>query len=265
MIALVTGANQGIGAAVAIALAEAGADVCATYLRLDPHAHADDAAFPADYDRARAAPVDATLDAIRAAGARATAIEADLALEATVPPIFDTAERDLGPVDVVVHCASGWSADSFVPGTDRFGRAVARVSPATFDPQFSVDARATALLVAEFARRHVERNATWGRIVTFTSDGSNGFPGEVSYGAAKAALESLTLSAAHELAPYGITANVVHPPVTDTGWITDAVRAGADASGPFGRVATADEVADVVVFLTSSRSDRVTGQVLRLH
>ena len=56
-----------------------------------------------------------------------------------------------------------------------------------------------------------------------------GFPGEVSYGAAKAALENYTMSASTELAPFGITANVVHPPVTDTGWITDE-SAGATAS-----------------------------------
>ena len=51
-----------------------------------------------------------------------------------------------------------------------------------------------------------------------------GFPNEVSYGAAKAALENYTMAAAFELAPLGITANVVHPPVTDTGWVTDEVR-----------------------------------------
>ena len=52
-----------------------------------------------------------------------------------------------------------------------------------------------------------------------------GFPQEVSYGAAKAALENYTMAASSELAPYGITANIVHPPVTDTGWVTDEVRA----------------------------------------
>jgi 3-oxoacyl-[acyl-carrier protein] reductase len=110
---------------------------------------------------------------------------------------------------------------------------MAAVTAATFDAQFAVDARATALLIAELARRHVARGATWGRIVSLTSRGPDGFPSEVSYGAAKAALENYTLSAAHELAPHGITANVVHPPITDTGWVTDAVRQAA-ATTPFG-------------------------------
>ncbi len=57
-----------------------------------------------------------------------------------------------------------------------------------------------------------------------------GFPGEVSYGAAKAALENFTMSAATELAEFGITANVVYPPVTDTGWVNEAVRAAVAAN-----------------------------------
>lgn len=61
---------------------------------------------------------------------------------------------------------------------------------------------------------------TSGRIVGMSSGGPDAFPEEVSYGAAKAALENYTMSAAYELADLGITANIVHPPVTDTGWIT---------------------------------------------
>jgi 3-oxoacyl-[acyl-carrier protein] reductase len=67
------------------------------------------------------------------------------------------------------------------------------------------------------------RTATWGRIVGPTSGGPTGFPTEVFYGAAKATLEN-TMSTAFELAPLGITANVVNPPVAETGWITDDVR-----------------------------------------
>ncbi len=66
-------------------------------------------------------------------------------------------------------------------------------------------------MISEFARRHAERGADWGRIVGLTSGGPLGLPGEVSYGAAKAALESYTMSAAMELATLGITANVVYP------------------------------------------------------
>jgi len=139
--------------------------------------------------------------------------------------LFDFVESELGPVDILINNASGWLADTFVPAEpDRFNRNTAGVSAETFDRQFAVDARASAALIAEFARRHVARHAKWGRIIGLTSGGLNGFPGEVSYGAAKAALENYTMSAAYELAGLGITANIVHPPVTDTGWITEDVR-----------------------------------------
>ena len=74
-------------------------------------------------------------------------------------------------------------------------------------------------------RRHRERAASWGRIIGLTSGGELGFPEEVSYGAAKAAQTNYTMSAASELAELGITANMVHPPITDTGWVTDEVPA----------------------------------------
>lgn len=78
----------------------------------------------------------------------------------------------------------------------------------------SANTSGSARLIGEFARRDAARGATWGRIVGLTSGGPMGFPNEVSYGAAKAALENYTMSAAFELAPLGVTANVVHPPVT---------------------------------------------------
>ena len=88
------------------------------------------------------------------------------------------------------------------------------------DLTFGVDAKAGALLIAQFSRRYLDRGATWGRMVALTSGGTGGFPGEVTYGAAKAALESYILSASRELSKKGITANVLYPPVTDTGWAT---------------------------------------------
>ena len=106
--------------------------------------------------------------------------------------------------------ATGWVADTFsATPEDRFGHQQVRVSAETIDRQFAVDARGSALLIAEFARRHVVRGGMWGRIIGLTSGGPTGFPNEVSYGAAKAALENYTMSAAFELAGLGITANIV--------------------------------------------------------
>jgi 3-oxoacyl-[acyl-carrier protein] reductase len=72
-----------------------------------------------------------------------------------------------------INNASAWLADTFVPATpDRLGRNAERLPAATFDRQFSVDARASAALIAEFARRHAARTARWGRIIGLTSGGT---------------------------------------------------------------------------------------------
>jgi len=206
------------------------------------------------------------VERIRAAGGRAVAAEEDLADPAAPGRLFDLAEAALGPVDILVNNASGWVQDTFAPAaTDQHGRTMRQVSAETFTRQFAVDAMAPALLIAELARRCRERGATWGRIVGLTSGGPDGFPEEVSYGAAKAAQTNYTMSAAQELAPLGITANMVHPPVTDTGWVTDAVREFVAGSRTHTHVAPPEQVAEVVVWLCSPAADLVSGNVIQLR
>ena len=263
--AIVTGANHGIGAATARALAASGCAVlCAYYRVADP----GDPGTPQAYRDNRAEGAAAVTAAIEAAGGRALAVEADLTDPAAAARLFDTAQEQLGPVDILVNNATGWLADTFaVPpgGRDRLGRVLQPVTAATWARQFGVDAMGAALLIAEFARRHIARGATWGRIIGLTSGGTLGFPEEVSYGAAKAAQENYTMSAAVELAPYGVTANMVHPPVTDTGWVTDAVRALVADSRELVHVAAPDEVADVIAYLASDAAALITANKLTLR
>jgi 3-oxoacyl-[acyl-carrier protein] reductase len=88
------------------------------------------------------------------------------------------------------------------------------------------------------------------------------WPEEVSYGAAKAALENYTMSAAFELARNGVTANAVHPPVTDTGWVTPAVQDEVAKSEELIHVASPEEVADVISFLCSEEAQLITANVI---
>ena len=179
--------------------------------------------------------------------------------------LFHAAEVSFGPVEILVNNASGWRQDTFTPGRpDPLGRQSYTVTPATFDAQFEVDARGTALLIAEFARRHVERGGSWGRIVSLSSGGPNGFPGEVSYGAAKAALENYTMSAAWELGRYGVTANVVHPPVTDTGWVTPEIEQASIAASPLAHIAQPSDVAEVICLVCSPQAGFITGNRIRM-
>lgn len=109
-VALVTGANHGIGAAAARALAAQGAPVLLAYLRLEPD---PGDGTPAAYGEQRAQRAEDVVREIEAAGGRAVALEADLADPAAPGRLLDAAERAPGPVEILVHNASGWLADSF--------------------------------------------------------------------------------------------------------------------------------------------------------
>jgi 3-oxoacyl-[acyl-carrier protein] reductase len=262
-VALVTGANHGIGAATAAALADHGALVLLSYLRVD-----DPAGDPQveAYRENRARDATDVVRSIRDAGGRADAMEADLRDPTTPARLFDAAEAAFGPVEILVNNATGWRQDTFKPvERDRLGRTLERLTSSTATQVLEVDARGSALLIAEFARRHVARGAEWGRIIGLTSGGSLGFPDEVSYGAAKAALENYAMSAAIELGGYGITSNVVHPPVTDTGWVTDSVREFVAASEELFHVARPEEVAEVIAFLASDHARLITANVVHLR
>lgn len=263
-VALVTGANQGIGEAIARGLAACGARVLCAHLPL-PADRLPGGPHQTEYVEARGRTADGVVDAITAAGGTAHAAAADLTDPTSPGRLFEAAERTFGPVEILVNNASSWLPDTFLADDhDRFGRELHQVDAASHDRQFAVDARAGALMIAEFARRHLGRGGDWGRIIGLSSGGPDGFPGEVSYGAAKAALENYTMSAAQELGARGVTANIVHPPITDTGWVNDAVRETARTLGPFGHVATPEDVAEVVTYLASHQARFVTGQIIRM-
>ena len=245
-VAVITGTSPNIGGGIAEGLAGEGAAVaCIDALA----ANADDCAA-----------------ALRAAGTRAIAIAADITDEHAVTAAFARVAAELGPVDILVNNASGWIGDTFRDvEVDDLGRHANPISAATIDRILAVDARASALMIGELGRRLQRRNGTWGRIVGLTSGGASGFPGEVSYGAAKAAQVNYTMSAATELADLGVTANILHPPVTDTGWVNDGVRQFVAGSRELTHVATPDEVAVVIGWLCTDDARLVSGTVMQLR
>ena len=268
-VVLITGANNpyGIGAATARAFAAQGARVFLHFFRLPQApggAEPTRDPGPTFYQAQQGKTADEVLDAIRRQGGQAAAWEADLSRPDNIPRLFDRVEEVFGPVDILVNNAAAWQGDTFVPsGAEAvLNRFVSTVSAESHDHNFAVNSRAVALLMAEYARRFVRRGATWGRIVNVSTDGASGFPGEVSYGASKHAMESYSRAAAIELGPYGITVNVVAPGPVQTGYIPPEMEKKLGAEIPLRRVGRPEDVADVIVFLASEQARWVTGQLI---
>jgi 3-oxoacyl-[acyl-carrier protein] reductase len=239
-IALVTGASRraGIAAAIAQRLAQDGWDVATTFWR------AYDARMRWGSDPGDVAWLN---DRIGRAGAKTVAIEADLGLPETVTEVFDAVEGGLGPVTALVLCHV--EDDE----TDIVGTTVA-----SFDRHFAVNARGSWLLIRDFGLRF-RGLAGRGRIVGITSDH---FVGSVPYGASKAALNRIVLAAAREFADRGITANLVEPGPTDTGWMNETQRADFSERNPQGRVGRPEDCANVVAFLCSPAGQWINGQII---
>ncbi len=260
-VALVTGANHGIGAAIAKALAKQGVKVFITYLR----AANSDKWRESDYIRNQNQTADYVVNEIIKEGGAAAAIEADLADTSVFAKLFDEAEKTLGPVEILINNAAYCNPDTFEPKElfeKKTGATSDTISLEQYEQHFAVNTRATVFLIAEFTRRHVARKANWGRVVNISTDWADCFPTEISYGASKAATEAYSRAAAVELGKYGITVNIVGPGPIQTGWMSKEVETNAAQSTPLKRVGLPEDIADVVVFLASEQARWLTGQRL---
>ncbi|TDT91280.1 NAD(P)-dependent dehydrogenase (short-subunit alcohol dehydrogenase family) [Azorhizobium sp. AG788] len=227
--ALVTGASRGIGAAIALALAEKGADVAITYER-----SADKAAE--------------VVRAIEAKGRRGIALQADSADPAAVKRSVDDAATALGGLDILVNNA----------GIAR-GGALADMSLADIDALLNVNVRAV-VLASQAALGHLKEG---GRIISIGSCLAERVPfgGVTVYSATKSALLALTRGLARELGPSGITVNLVHPGSTDTDMnpADGELAEGQRALTPLGRFGRPEDVAAAVAFLASPAAGQITG------
>jgi 3-oxoacyl-[acyl-carrier protein] reductase len=279
-VVIVTGANHGMGAAIAKAFAAEGARVLITYYRFSAEAYGDigeqeiaKATEPgrAYYCKIQMQTVDHVLAAIKELGSDCVAIEADLVDTSNIPMLFDQAEKHFGPVDILVNNAAYGKCDTFIPSSelpeqsifvDEFP--VASITPESHDNHFAVNSRAVSLMMAEYAERYIKRKGSSGRIINISTDGAYCHPSAVSYGASKLAMESFTRAAATELGPYGITVNVISPGAVQTGWLAPRIIEQIENSYPLRRCGRPEDIANAVIFFASKQADWITGQVLQV-
>jgi NAD(P)-dependent dehydrogenase (short-subunit alcohol dehydrogenase family) len=241
-VAVVTGASRGIGAAVAELLGAHGYSVAVNYAR----------------DTAAAGRV---VDGLAGAGTRAVAIQADVSREPDVLRLFETAERELGPVRALVNNAAI---------TGGFAR-VEDLEGARLAEMLAVNVAGTILCCREAVRRmSARRGGAGGAIVNISSLAARtGGAGEwVPYAASKGAVNSFTIGLAREVAGEGIRVNAVAPGLVETGLHAANGEPGRLArlspSIPMQRAGTAGEIAQAVLWLLSDAASYATGTILEI-
>lgn len=237
MTTLVTGAgSNGIGAAVVRAMAEAGADVAIHHLAQD-------------------GPAEALADAVRAMGRRAATLSADLGDPDAARAMVREAEARLGPLGSLVACAGTLKRVPFLEITD-----------AEWDRVHDVNLRGTFAVAQEAARLMIPRKA--GRIVMISSvNQDHASPNLAHYVSSKGGVRMLAKAMALELAPHGVTVNLVAPGTVETDINRAALadpefRASKEGLIPMGRVATPDEIAGAAVYLAGPAAGYVTGATI---
>ena len=237
-VALVTGGSRGIGRAVCIALAQAGADVAVGF-----HDHAEAA--------------QEVCQAAAEFGRTALPVQADIAEGEQVYGLIDHVAESLGPLDILVNCAGVWPTAQIWEMDDRQWRHT-----------MAVNLDATYYACKAASRIMMERRR--GSIVNFSSIAAvrGARTGHADYAASKGGVSALTKSLAHELGPFQITVNAVAPGMIRTLMTEEALddREGSYLSQiPLERVGGSEEVAGLVVFLVSPAASYITGQIIHVN
>lgn len=226
-VAVVTGASNGIGRAIAERFAEDGAIVVVNFSKSGEKAQQ-------------------VVAGIQAKGGKAVAVQADMSLVADARRLVIDAVKQFGRLDILVN-----NAGKFMP------KPLVETTEEEFDQIVALNAKGPYFAMQEAAK--VLKDG--GRIVNISTDGTHlSFPGATAYLGSKGALEQYTKGLAQELAPRNITVNTVSPGFTDTGMMTEQFRQIGAQMSPLKRLGLPKDIADVVAFIVSDEARWLTGQ-----
>ena len=234
-VAIVTGSARGIGRAIALKLAEVGADIVVNDIA------------------AAAEALESTANEIRALNRKALAVTADVSSAPDVARLIETAVSTMGRIDILVNNA-GVTRDQLLM----------RMTDEDWDTVLNIDLK-SAFLCTRAVLRHMMKQR-WGRIVSIASVvGIMGNAGQANYAAAKAGVIGLTKSIAKEVGSRGITDNAIAPGFIETRMteqLDEKQRQALLQRIPLGSIGTPRDVAEAVAFLASEEAKYITGQVL---
>jgi NAD(P)-dependent dehydrogenase (short-subunit alcohol dehydrogenase family) len=239
-IALITGAQQGIGAAIAVALAEEGADITLTWLDDEPAA-------------------EGVAGRIRQTGRRVHLIRADVARLADIDTMVADTVRVLGTPDILVNNAGVYPRVKLL-----------EMRESDWDYVIDINLKAGCFATISFVRALIAAGKSAGSVINIASQAIRGAIRGVHYSASKGGVVSMTRAMALELAPYNIRVNAIAPGTTDTAQPrygnTDAELVEMARTIPLGgKMLAPDQIARAAVFLASEDADAITGQVLHVN
>lgn len=234
--AIVTGGSLGIGTAIALKLAECGANVAINYRK-----HKEEA--------------DAVIEQIKAIGKKGLAVQADVSNHGDAQKMVETVIEKFGTIDILVNNAGiNWDG------------VIWKMEEEQWDAVININLKGYFNYIKAVAGFFREQKS--GRIINVTSiNGMRGKFGQANYTASKAGIIGLTKTIAKELGKYGVTSNAVAPGLIETDMMrnaTDDVREKAIAEIVLGRMGQTEDVANIVAFLSSDLAKHITGEIIKV-